>query len=156
MTAPDSSSTARADAPSRRSPAVVAAIVIVVVVVLAGGAFVVYKLTDKKSFGDPPYKVAKTVFAAAEKGDRAVLADNSTAAGTSQLQALDAKSLQGMTFAKCAPFAGAKPTRLCTYTRPGGQLLLRLVVVDSAWKVDQATLGAAAVTPTSGVSTPTT
>jgi len=49
------------------------------------------------------------------------------------------------------------PTRVCTATRPGGQLQLRLIFTDNAWKVDLANYGPAATTPTSGAATtPTT
>jgi hypothetical protein len=143
-------------APARRSPALIAAIVIVVVVVLAGGAYVVYKLTDKKDVGEPAYKVAKTVLVAAQQGNKAVIVKNTTGGGARQVEAFTASSLGGMKVSKCSPFAGSKPTRVCVYTRPGGQLTLRLVRADNRWKVDAAVLVPTAVTPTSGVTTTTT
>ena len=156
MTTPETPESARTDTPTRRSPALIAAIVIVVVVVLAGGAYVVYKLTDKKDVGQPAYAVAKKVLVATQKGDKTVIVANTTGGGAGQLEAFKAGALAGMTLNKCSPFAGGKPTRVCVYTRPGGQLTLRLVRIDSRWKVDAAVLVPTAVTPTSGATTTTT
>jgi hypothetical protein len=138
-------------APSKRSPGVVAAIIIVVVIVLAGGAFVVYKLTKSKDEPTPALKVAKTVTAAVASGNTVVLRSNSTGQGTSQLIAMKPADASGFTLVArdCKPFAAKTATRVCTVTRPGGQLQLRLIFTGGAWKVDLANIGAAGLPPSS-------
>jgi len=150
MTAPEPTAGAPA-APSKRSPGVVAAIVIVVVIVLVGGAFLVYKLTKSKDEPTPAVKVAKTVTAAIASGNTAVIRSNSTGQGTTQLVAMKPSDASGLTLVArdCKPFAAKTPTRVCTVTRPGGQLQLRLIFTGGAWKVDLANLGPAGLPPTS-------
>ena len=146
-------------APSKRSPGVVAAIVIVVVIVLIGGAFVVYKLTKSKDEPTPALKVAKTVAAAVASGNTVVIRSNSTGQGQSQLVAMKKSDVNGFTFVArdCKPFPQKVPTRVCISTRPGGQLQLRLIFTNNAWKVDLANLGPTATTPTSSpAATPST
>jgi hypothetical protein len=145
-----------APASSKRSPGVVAAIVIVVVIALAGGAFLVYKLTKTKDEPAPALRVAKEVVAAVAAGDAAVLRSHSTGEGTTQLLALQPDDAGGvkLTAASCKPFAARTPTRVCTATRPGGQLALRLIFTDGAWTVDFANVGPIGLPPTS-TTTPT-
>jgi len=149
MTAPEPTAEAPA-APTKRSPGVVAAIVIVVVIVLVGGAFVVYKLTKSKDQPAPMLKVAKTVTAAIASGNTAVLRSNSTGQGTSQLVALKSSDASGLKVvaADCKPFAAKNATQICTMTRPGGQLQLRLIFTSGAWKVDLANVGPTGLPPT--------
>jgi hypothetical protein len=134
-----------------RSPGVVAAIVIIVVIALVGGAFVIYKLTKSKDEATPMLQVAKDTVAAIKSGDTAELRSLSTGQGTAQLLALKPGDVNGITIiaASCKLFAASTPTRVCTASRPGGQLTLRLVVTDGAWKVDSANVGPAGLPPTS-------
>jgi len=158
MTAPEPTAEAPA-APSKRSPGVVAAIVIVVVIALVGGAFLVYKLTKSKDEATPFLKVAKETVAAIKSGDKGQLQSLSSGEGTKQLLVLKPADANGFTItaASCKPFPQKVPTRVCIATRPGGQLQLRLIFTDNAWKVDLANYGPAATTPTSGAATtPTT
>jgi hypothetical protein len=157
MTAPDAPSSARAPSESstssRRSPAVIAVIVIVVIVVIAGGAFVVYKLTDKKDVPTPAFKVAAITVQAARTGDQATVAANSTAAGANALGALDPAGLQGLKETTCGPSPLAPEARVCVFSRPGGQLTVSLTQSGSDWKVVAARLGPAGLPPTSTTTT---
>jgi hypothetical protein len=154
MTAPETPAPA---SPTRkgRSPGVVAAIVIVVVIALVGGAFVVYKLTKSKEEVTPMLQVAKRTVAAIKSGDSAELRTLSTGQGTTQLLALKPADVDGITIIapSCKIFAASTPTRVCTASRPGGQLTLRLVVTDGAWKVDSANVGPAGLPPESTTTT---
>jgi hypothetical protein len=142
-------------APSKRSPAIVAAIVIVIVIALAGGAFVVYKLTKSKDQPVAYPVVAHKVLDAVKAGDTATIRSNSTGQGTAQLLAFKRNSLDGfkLVVTDCKPFQAKTPTRVCTVTRPGGQLGLRLIFTSGAWRVDLATVGPAGLPPKT---TPTT
>ena len=108
--ATDSAAPAPSEGTTKRPPAMIAAIVIAVVVVLAGGAFVVYKLTDKKDVGEPAYKIAKQAEAAIASGKVSGIA--ATARGKQQLAAIKANEVSGLTFGGCKPFPGTPPTRL--------------------------------------------
>jgi hypothetical protein len=157
MTAPEApESPAPTDTKKGRSPGVIIAIVIIVVVVLVGGGIAIYKLTKSKDEPTAVIVVAKNTTAAVASGNDATIRSLSTGNGTTQLLALSPDSVNGFTFVarNCAPVQGSEPTRVCTTSRPGGQLTLRLVFVDSEWKVDEATVGPAAVTPTSTTTTP--
>jgi hypothetical protein len=156
MTSPEPPSEA-ARGTSKRSPGIVAAIVIVVVLALAGGGFLVYKLTKSKDEPTPVLKVAKDVVAAIKAGDTAQLRTLSTGQGATQLLAFKPGDAGGvtMTAASCKVFGAKQPTRVCTATRPGGQLQLRMVFVSNAWKVNLATIGPAGLPPTSSTTAAT-
>ena len=142
---------------SKRSPGIVAAIVIVVVIALVGGGFLVYKLTKSKDEPTPSLKVAKEIVAAIKSGDSGQIRALSTGDGTTQLLAIKSDEVNGlqMTAASCKVFAAKTPTRVCTASRPGGQLQIRLIFTDNAWKADLANLGPAGLPPTSAT-TPST
>lgn len=130
-------------------------IAVLAIIVLAGGGFVAYKLTDKKDAGLPAYEVAKQAEQAAAKGDTATIVKLSTSQGKVQLQKLKASELSGLTFGGCGPVPGATdPTRLCVFSRPGGQLQLYVTAPGGKWLVNQAELGPAGLPPTTA--TPTT
>jgi hypothetical protein len=141
-----------------RSPGVTAAIIVAIVVILAGGAFVVYKLTDKKDAPSPAAQVATKATAAVASGNTATLRSISTGKGTAQLLALKPADVSGfkITYANCKPFGSGPPTRVCTATRPGGQFGLRLVMVDGAWKINLVTITPTGLPPTSAPATATT
>jgi hypothetical protein len=156
MTSPEPPSEA-ARGTSKRSPGIVAAIVIVVVLALVGGGFLVYKLTKSKDEPTPVLKVAKDVVSAVKAGDTAQIRSLSTGQGTTQLLALKPADVSGVTItaASCKVFGAKQPTRVCTATRPGGALQLRLVFASDAWKVDLATIGPAGLPPTSATTAAT-
>src|SRR5206468_652986 len=97
------------------------AIVIVVVLIVAGGAFVIYKLTDKKDVGKPAYAVAGVVVKGSVSGDQAAVDKNSTAKGQAAMALLKGK-LAGLRPTGCAPapVATKAKTKICTFSRPGG------------------------------------
>jgi hypothetical protein len=111
----------------------------------------------RKAPPTPALKVAKEVVAAIKAGDDGTLRDLSTGEGTTQLLVLKPADAGGVTItaASCKPFAAKTPTRVCTATRPGGQLQFRLIFTDNAWKVDLATVGPAGLPPTSSTTTAT-
>jgi hypothetical protein len=154
MTSPEPQTEA-ASGPKKRSPGVVAAIVIVVVIALVGGAFLVYKLTKSKDTPTPSLKVAKELVAAIKSSDTGQIRALSTGQGTTQLLALKPSDAGGVkiTAASCKAFGAKQPTRICTATRPGGALSIRLVFANNTWKADLATLGPAGLPPTSSSST---
>src|SRR4051794_12531446 len=108
MTDPETPATPK----TGRSPGVTAAIILAIVIVLAGGAFVVYKLTDKKDAPEPAALVAKRATVAVASGNRATLRSISTGGGTAQLLTLKPGDVNGynVTFASCKPVAAKTPT----------------------------------------------
>jgi hypothetical protein len=134
---------------SRRSPAVIGAIVVAVVLVLAGGAFVAYKLTRSNDAGQPAYKVAREVQTALDSQNTARITTLSTPAGKAALLKLSSSDTQGLTFGGCSAVGGTPPSKACVFDRPGGQLTIVLVRSGKDWKVNAATLGPAALPPTS-------
>ena len=131
-------------------------IVVVAVVILAGGAFVVYKLTNKKDSGIPAVVVAQKVKNAVAKNNQAVIDQNTNAQGKTEVAALKGK-VDGLKFGQCGPAPFVKvTTKLCTFTRPGGQLSLFLITPNGKWIVSSAKLGPAAVTPTAPPTTSST
>lgn len=139
----------------KRSPAFVIGIVVVVIVVLAGGAYVVYKLTNKHEI-QPAAVTAKAVFVDLQKGDANQARSDSTAAGQSALRKITADQVTGLVFGGCKPFPGTQPTRLCIWSRPGGQLSMSLIRKGEDWKVDNAQVGPAGLPPATDTSTTTT
>jgi hypothetical protein len=134
-----------------RPRAVVAAIVVVVLIALVGGVFLVDELTTDDDTSNPPSRVAQRAVAAIGARDDRTLRGLSTGAGTAQLLAMDLGDVDGLTItaASCSTVAAPTPTRVCTASRPGGQLQLRLIRTDDTWKVAGATVGPAGLPPTS-------
>ena len=95
--------------------------------------------------------------AAIKAGDDAQLRSLSTGEGTTQLLAFKPNDVGGVTItaASCKVFGATKPTRVCTATRPGGALQMRLVFASDAWKVDLATIGPVGLPPTSSTTATT-
>ena len=131
------------------------AIVIIVVLIVAGGAFVIYKLTNKKDVGLPAYGVANAVVRGVTSGDQAAVDKNTTAKGRASVALLKGK-LSGLKLSGCipAPDVGGAKTKLCTFSRPGGQLSVALTRPKDVWLVSAAVLGPAGLPPTT--TTPTT
>ncbi|MGZ4675309.1 MAG: hypothetical protein ACXVJ7_02035 [Acidimicrobiia bacterium] len=144
----DSAPSSSSGTTGRFSPAMKWIAVILVIVLLGGGAFVVYKLTDTKELGTPPFKVAAQVKDAIASGNTATITKLTTAKGRTEASKLTAADVNGMTGLTCAPFSAKPPTRVCTWSRPGGQLSMAVVRIGSDWKVETATVGPAATTPT--------
>jgi hypothetical protein len=156
MTDSDSLPTTAASKKSSSSRMII--IIVLAVVVLAGGAFVIYKLTNKKDSGVPAAIVAMKVKNAVTNDNQVVIAQYTTAEGKVEVAALKGKA-DSLVFGKCDAAPSAKvTTKVCTFTRPGGQLSLVLVQPNGKWLVSSATLGPTGVTPTasSTTSTPST
>jgi hypothetical protein len=129
------------------------AIAIAVVIVLAGGGYAIYKLTNKTE-QQPAFETAKEVFAALESGDTAAAEDRATEAGATALAAIGREDLDGLAFSGCSPYPGEPPTRVCTWTRPGGQLTIALELDDKKWLVTKAEIGPAGLPPETDDSAP--
>ncbi len=123
-------------------------IVVLAVVVLAGGGFVAYKLTHKRDTGQPANVVARQVEKALLAGDTATINKLSTAQGRAQLEKIKPADLAGFKFGSCGLVPVAKVrTRLCLFSRPGGELRMFLTVPGDKLLVNQAEIGAAGLPP---------
>jgi hypothetical protein len=138
----------------KRSPGLVIGIIVVVVIVLAGGAYVVYKLTNKHEV-KPALVTAKAVFVDLQQGSPDKARDDSTTAGLAALKKITADDVKGLAFGGCKPFPASQPTRLCVWSRPGGQLSMSLVRQGDNWKVDNAQVGPAGLPPATDTTTTT-
>jgi len=131
---------------TKRSPAVVAIAIILVLSLLGGGGYVIYKLTNKTQRA-PAFQVAKDAVAAIGSGNSAKLGDLSTSSGKVALVKITANDVKGLTFGGCKAFPGKDPTRLCVWSRPGGQLSMSVILLNKNWKVDAAEIGPAGLPP---------
>lgn len=131
-----------------KSPARTLMIVVLAVVVIAGGAFVAYKLTNKRDTGQPAQVVAKQVEKALIAGDTATIKKLSTAQGLAQLEKIKPADLTGLTFGGCGFVPAKVRTRMCVFSRPGGQLRMFLTVPGDKLMVNQAEIGPAGLPPT--------
>lgn len=141
-----------------RSPARVIGIVVVVVVVLAAGAYLVVRWTDSDD-APSPTATAKTVYVHLRQGDPTAARPDSTAAGLAALEKISADDVKGLVFGGCRSAAGNRPTQLCVWTRPGGQLSMAMIRRGDRWIVDNAEVGPAGLppatdTPSSSSTTP--
>lgn len=130
---------------STKSPMRTIIIVVVALAVLAGGAFVAYKLTNKRDTGEAAFTVAQRVEKALIAEDSATIKELSTAQGRAQLEKLDPADLTGFDFTGCVPTA--VKTRLCLFARPGGELRMTLTVPGDKLLVNQAEIVAAGLPP---------
>lgn len=129
-------------------------IAVLAIIVLAGGAFVVYKLTHKRDTGQPAIIVAQQAKKAVIDGNTATITSLSTAQGKAQLEQLKPAELAGLKFGSCGLVGTAKvKTKLCIFTRPGGQLSIYMTLPGDKWKVNQAELGPAGLPPTTAAPT---
>ena len=132
-----------------KSPARTLIIVVLAVVILAGGGFVAYKLTNKRDTGQPANVVAQQVEKALLTGDSATVNKLSTAQGRAQLEKIKPADLAGFKFGGCGLVPVAKVrTRLCLFSRPGGELRMFLTVPGDKLMVNQAEIGPAGLPPT--------
>ncbi len=130
-----------------KSPARTLLIIVLALVVLAGGAFVAYKLTNKRDTGQPAQIVAKQVEKALLTGDTATINKLSTAQGRAQLAKIKPSDLDGFQFGGCSVVPAKVKTRLCVFNRPGGVLSMFLTVPGDKLMVNQADVGPAGLPP---------
>ncbi len=122
-------------------------IIVLAIVVIAGGAFVAYKLTNKRDTGQPAQVVAKQVEKALLTGDTATVQKLSTAQGRAQLAKIKPADLTGLKFGGCGFVPAKVRTRLCVFSRPGSQLRMFLTVPGDKLMVNQAEVGLAGLPP---------
>jgi hypothetical protein len=124
---------------------------VVVVVAIAAGAYFLTRDSggSDKAAGKAPPRIAKDLYAAWQGGDQAAAARVATSGAVTQIFAIQKDEGSGLTFAGCKK-AGTEPLpKVCTYSRPGGELTVTVSVVDGKRQASAVKLSAAATTPTS-------
>jgi hypothetical protein len=152
----DTSTPAPTDSGSSRPSWLIPVIVVVVIVVLAAGAFVVYKLTDTKETAEAPITVVHRVVVAVRADKPSQANSDLTGAATGQVSSLTANQINGLKFNACVPVPQQPNARLCTWSRPGGQMSMALVKVNGHWKVNNVVIGPAGLPPATDTSGSTT
>ncbi len=143
-----------AEAPKKKSNLVPILIVVGVIVVIAIGAGV-YLLTrdsgggSEKATGKAPPRVAKDLYKAWQAGDRTAAAAVATPTAVDQIFAIKTDEGSGLVFGGCVKAGNTPLPKTCTYSRPGGQLVITVSVVGEKRQASDVKLGAAATTPTS-------
>ncbi len=132
---------------SGRSTTTTAIVVVVALVVLAGAAFGVYKLTQTKDKGTPVAETVKSVFTAWQDGDEAAAGALMTDAAVADLFAIKAAEGKGLVFGKCQRVGLSLFPLLCIWTRPGGQLAMRVVHQGDKNVIDAISYGPAGLPP---------
>jgi hypothetical protein len=124
---------------------------IVVVVAIAAG---VYFLTRDSGGSDAPKgkaagKISKDLYGAWQSGDRSAAATDATPQAVTAIFAIDKNQGTGLEFGGCEKTGTSPFPKVCTFSRPGGELAITVSVVDGQRKATAVKLGPAATTPTS-------
>lgn len=135
-----------------RSTATNAIAVVVAVIVLAGAAFGVYALTRPADKYTPVVVTVKAVFTDWQQGDEAAARKHMSSKALADLFAIKASEGTDLTFGGCRLFGPKLFPRICTWSRPGGQLAMRVQIKDKVNVIDLITFGPAGLPP----ETPTT
>jgi hypothetical protein len=143
----------RADGAKKKSTLVPILIVvgIIVVVAIAGGVYLLTRDSGGSSGpeGAPPPKVAKNLYAAWQDGDRAAAAKVADSGTVTAIFAIDKSEGTDLQFAGCEKTGGTPLPKECSFTRPGGELVVTVSAVDGKRTATAVKLGPAATTPTS-------
>lgn len=123
---------------------------VIVVIVIAAGAYLLTKgdSSSDQASGPPPPRLAKNIYAAWQAQDRAEAAKAATPSAVTAIFAIPASEGTGLEFGGCEKVGNAPTPKECTYSRPGGALVITVSVVNGARKVTAVRLGPAATTPT--------
>jgi hypothetical protein len=142
-----------ADGAKKKSNLVPILIVVGIVVIVAIAAGVYFLTRDSggadKATGKAPPRIAKDLYAAWQNGDRAAAAKVATPQAVTQIFAINTAEGSGLTFDGCRKTGTQPVPKVCTYSRPGGELTITVSVVEGKRVASAATLGPAATTPTS-------
>jgi hypothetical protein len=133
---------------NRRVWIIVAAVVALIVIVGAG--IVIYKKTNKsdsKAAFTPAGTVAKHFVVAWKAGDRTAAAKLASNGAVTQAWVLKPESASGLTFGACKKTAKNPFPKACTFTRPGGQVVLTVTRLGKANPEVTAVVEAQAGTP---------
>jgi hypothetical protein len=124
---------------------------IVVVVAIAGGAYLLTRDSGGSDgpAGPPPPRVAKDLYAAWQDGDRAAAAKVATPDAVTQIFAIDKSEGTDLDFGGCLKTGGTPLPKDCTFSRPGGALVITVSGIDGKRTATAVKLGPAATTPTS-------
>ena len=140
---------------SGRSTTTTAIAMVVALVVLAGAAFGVYKLTRTKDQGTPIATTVKLVFTSWQAGDKAAASVHMTNTASADLFAIKAAEGKDLTFGGCQKIGVTLFPLFCGWTRPGGQLGMRVVRIGNKSVIDAISYGPAALPP-AGATPPST
>ena len=149
----DTPETPDASGPAKKKsnliPILIVVGVIALILIVAG--VIVFKSKDnssKKASGPLPVKIAKNLYDAWQAGDRAGAAKDATPTAVTAMFAIPAADGDGLVFGACTK-TGTKPIpKACTFSRPGGQLVMTVNTVNGKKVVTAVKLGPAATTPT--------
>jgi hypothetical protein len=124
---------------------------IVLIVAIAAG---VYFLTRDSGGSDAPKgkaagKIAKDLYSAWQSGDQSAAATDATPQAVTAIFAIDKNEGRGLEFGGCDKTGSSPFPKACTYSRPGGELIITVSVIDGQRKATAVKLGPAATTPTS-------
>ncbi len=150
MSTPTDFASRRSD--SGRSTTTTVIAIAVALVVVAGAAFGVYKLTRTKDKGTPIATTVKSVFTAWQDGDKAAAGAHMTDSASTDLFAIKAADGKGLVFGNCQSVGATVFPLFCRWTRPGGQLGMRVVRDGEKNVIDAISYGPAGLPP--AVSTP--
>ncbi len=94
-------------------------------------------------------KVAKNLYAAWQDGDRAAAAKVADSGTVTAIFAIDKSEGTDLQFAGCTKTGDTPLPKDCSFTRPGGELVVTVSAVDGKRTATAVKLGPAATTPTS-------
>lgn len=138
-------------APQKKRGPLVIILVVVGVLVVAGVAIAAWKLSSSSSSksGAPAGQTAKGLYKAWQNGNQAAAAKDASSAAVSAIFVVKPADATGLKFDGCAATGSNAFPKECTWSRPGGQLTMKVAKQGGTTKVTSVQFGAAATTPTS-------
>jgi hypothetical protein len=121
---------------------------VVVVAIIAAGVYLLTK-SDSTAKGVPAGVTAKGLYKAWQKGDQAAAAKFANSDATATIFAIKTSDAGGLQFGGCASTGSSGFPKECTWSRPGGELTMKLQKNGKKAQVTKVTYGPAGTTPTS-------
>jgi hypothetical protein len=146
MTSQNPASTA---APQKNRGPLVIILVVVGVLVVAGAGIAAWKLSSSSSSksGAPAGQTAKGLYKAWQSGNQAAAAKDATPTAVTAIFAVKPADASGLQFDGCSATGSNPFPKECTWSRPGGQLTLKVAKQGGKSKVTSVEYGPAATTP---------
>ena len=136
-------------APKKNRRPLVITLVVVGVLVVIGVGVAAWKLSSSSSSksGAPAGVTAKGLYKAWQKGNQAAAAKDASPVAVTAIFAVKPADATGLKFDGCAATGSNAFPKECTWSRPGGQLTMKVTKQNGNAKVTSVQFGAAATTP---------
>jgi hypothetical protein len=138
-------------APQKKRGPLVIILVVVGVLIVIGAGIAIWKVTSdsSSSSGAPAGQTAKGLYKAWQKGNQAAAAKDASPTAVTAIFKVTPADASNLQFDGCSATGSNPFPKECTWSRPGGQLVMTVTKQGGKAKVTKVEYGPTATTPTS-------